>query len=117
MATSIKPIDYRTKVPVLQPPLTFRSGAIFQVKRTVILMFLFIALTFVSALGYVDQQIRLRKLNYEIIALKQKKQQLVEDHKTLQLQLDQSKRLDKIEEEMRRRGFIPVEEQQIHLVH
>ena len=87
-----------------------------QVKRTVILTLIFSTLTFAGALYYVEQQVRLRTLNYEIIALKQQKKELVEQQKTLQLLLDQSKRLDVIEAEMSRQGFVPVEERQIRIV-
>jgi hypothetical protein len=87
-----------------------------RVKRTVVLVLLFSALTFLGALYYVEQQIRLRTLNYDIIALKERKKQLVEEQKTLQLRLDQSKRLDTIEAEMRKHGFVPVEDRQIRIV-
>lgn len=79
-------------------------------------MFVFSALTFITALYYVEQQIRLRNLNYNIIELKKQRKQLIEQHKTLQLQFDQARRLDKIEEEMTKRGFVPVEKDQIRLV-
>lgn len=87
-----------------------------RVKRTVVLALLLSALTFLGALYYVEQQIRLRTLNYEIIALKEQKKKLVEQQKTFQLQLDQSKRLDAIEAEMSKQGFVPVEDRQIRIV-
>jgi regulator of replication initiation timing len=79
-------------------------------------MFVFSVLTFMAALYYVEQQVQLRTLNYEIIELKQQKNLLLEQRKTLQLELDQSKQLDKIEEDMRKRGFVPVAEDQIRVV-
>ena len=79
-------------------------------------MFALSALTFIAALYYVEQQVRLRTLNYDIIELKKQRKQLIEQHKTLQLQLDQAKRLDTIEEEMIKRGFVPVEKDQIRIV-
>jgi hypothetical protein len=115
MATPTKSIDYRLKYPELHHSLRFRFG-IFKLKKIVVLMFVLSALTFIAALYYVEQQVRLRTLNYEIIELKTQKNLLLEQHKTLQLQLDQSKRLDKIEEEMKRRGFVPVAEGQIRIV-
>lgn len=97
-------------------PSWMRIGSIFRLRRTVLLTFLFSALTFIAALYYVEQQLQLRALNYDIIELKQQKKQLIEQHKTAQLQLDQLKRLDQIEEEMKRRGFAPVAEAQIRMV-
>jgi len=79
-------------------------------------MFVFSVLTFMAALYYVEQQVQLRTLNYEIIELKQQKNLLLEQRKTLQLELDQSKQLNKIEEDMRKRGFVPVAEDQIRVV-
>jgi len=115
MATPTKSIDYRKKYSKLQHPLRWGLG-IFKLKKTTILMFVLSALTFIAALYYVEQQVRLRTLNYAIIELKQQKNLLVEQHKTLQLQLDQSKRLEKIEKEMTKRGFAPVAENQIRIV-
>ena len=116
MAAPTKSIDYRIKYPELHHPLRFRFG-VFKLKKSAILMFVLSALTFIAALYYVEQQVRLRTLNYEIIELKKQKKLLIEQHKTLQLQLDQAKRLDKIEEEMTKRGFVPVEKAQIRIVH
>lgn len=101
--------------PGIQSPLNWMGG-ILHVKPSVLLMFLCIALTFVTALYYVEQQLRLRNLNYDIIALKQQQKQLLEQQKTLQLQLDQAKRLEKIEDDMKRLGFVPVAESQIRIV-
>jgi hypothetical protein len=117
MAIPTKSIDYRITYSdsELRHPLSFRVR-VFKLKKSIVLIFLFSALTFVAALYYVEQQVRLRTLNYEIIELKKQQKSLVEHHKTLQLQLDQAKRLDKIEEEMARRGFVPVEREQIRIV-
>ncbi len=115
MAVPTKSADFRLKYPELQPPLKFRFG-VFKLKKSVVFMFVFSALTFIAALYYVEQQVRLRTLNYEIIELKNQKNSLIEHRKTLQLQLDQSKQLDKIEKEMRKRGFVPVEKDQIRIV-
>jgi hypothetical protein len=115
MAAPTKSIDYRTKSPEIHYPLRFRFG-FFKFKKSTVLMFVFSALTFIAALYYVEQQVRLRTLNYEIIELKKQRKQLIEQHKTLQLQLDQAKRLDTIEEEMTKRGFVPVEKDQIRIV-
>lgn len=115
MATPTRSLEYRLQAPELQYPLRLRLG-IFKPRRTVVLMFVLSALTFITALYYVEQQIRLRTLNYEIIELKKQKSQLVEQHKSLQLQLDQSKRLDKIEAAMRKRGLMPVAEEQIRII-
>jgi len=115
MAAPTKSTDYRIKYPALNHPLGFWFG-VFKLKKSAILMFVISAFTFVAALYYVEQQVRLRNLNYEIIKIKGQKKLLIEQHKTLQLQLDQAKRLDKIEEEMTKRGFIPVEKDQIRIV-
>lgn len=104
----------RSKSPDIRTPLQTRGA--WRIKRTAILMFLFSALTFVAALYYVEQQVRLRTLNYDIIELKQHKKQLIEYQKTLQLQLDQLQQLDKIEAEMTRQGFVPVEDTQIRII-
>jgi hypothetical protein len=115
MPAPTKSSDYRLKYPEFHHPLASRFG-VFKFKKSIVLMFVFSALTFIAALYYVEQQVQLRTLNYEIIELKKQKNLLIEQRKTLQLELDQSKRLDKIEEEMRKRGFIPVEENQIRVV-
>ena len=115
MAAPTKSIDYRAKYPEIHHPLKFGLG-LFKFKKSTILMFALSALTFIAALYYVEQQVRLRTLNYDIIELKKQRKQLIEQHKTLQLQLDQAKRLDTIEEEMTKRGFVPVEKDQIRIV-
>lgn len=114
MARAVKRKEVGMKPPEIQPPL--RMKGVWHIKRTAVLMFLFIALTFVAALYYVEQQVRLRTLNYEIIELKQHQKQLVEYQKTLQLRLDQLQQLDKIEAEMTRQGFEPVQETQIRII-
>jgi hypothetical protein len=111
----MKDLEYHLEYPGSRRPLRFRFG-VFNLKRTVLLMFVFSVLTFMAALYYVEQQVQLRTLNYEIIELKQQKNLLLEQRKTLQLELDQSKQLDKIEEDMRKRGFVPVAEDQIRVV-
>ena len=45
-------------------------------------MFVFSALTFIVALYYVEQQVRLRTLNYEIIELKKQRKQLIEQQQS-----------------------------------
>ena len=79
-------------------------------------MLIFFALIFLLALYYVEQQVHLQTLNYKIIELKEQKKTLLGKYKTNQLQLHQLKRLDRIEQEMRKRGFVPVEENQIRIV-
>jgi hypothetical protein len=79
-------------------------------------MVIFIVLIFLSAFYYVEQQVRLQTLNYTIIELKKRKKELLKDQKTAQLELHQLKRLDRIEQNMRQRGFIPVEKEQIRVV-
>jgi hypothetical protein len=115
MATAPKLPDYRMKTPVRPPTLELWYG-VQHISRVTVVMFLLCALTFISTLYYVEQQLRLRSLNYAIIDLKQRKQELIEQQKTLQLQLDQAKQLDKIEAEMQKRGFVPVQETQIRLI-
>jgi hypothetical protein len=111
----MKDLEYHLEYPGSRRPSRFRFG-VFKLKRTVLLMFVFSVLTFMAALYYVEQQVQLRTLNYEIIELKQQKNLLLEQRKTLQLELDQSKQLDKIEEDMRKRSFVPVAEDQIRVV-
>lgn len=115
MASSTKSIGYRVKYPELYHALNFRLG-VFTLRKSVVLMLIFWALIFFSALYYVEQQVRLQTLNYKIIELKQQKKVLLEQYKTNQLQLHQLKRLDRIEPAMRKQGFVPVEEEQIHIV-
>lgn len=115
MATSTKSIDYRLKYPELNRSLHFRLK-VFNLRKTVLLLLMFWALIFFSALYYVEQQVRLQTLNYKIIELKKQKKILLEQYKTYQLQLHQLKRLDRIEQEMQKRGFVPVEKEQIRIV-
>lgn len=115
MATAITRYQSRLNVSE-QQRMTTISFPKFQAKRTLIVTLLFSVLTFAAALYYVEQQVRLRTLNYEIIALKQKKKALIEQQKTLQLQLDQLKGLDVIEADMIKKGFVPVEEGQIRII-
>jgi len=79
-------------------------------------MLLFMCLMFLSALYYVEQQIQLQQLNYQIIALKQQKKELIEQQKTYQLQLHQLTRLDQIEHVMRQQGFAPIGKEQLRIV-
>lgn len=116
MAAAIPRYQARLSVPEQQRPLFAVQLPKFRVKRTIVIILLFGTLTFAGALYYVEQQVRLRTLNYDIIALKQQKQELTEQQKTLQLQLDQLKRLDVIEADMLKKGFVPVEEGQIRIV-
>ena len=115
MASSTKSIGYRIKYPGLERPLGFRFG-VFNIRKSVFLMLLFSLLIFILALYHVEQQVRLQTLNYEIIELKKQKKTLLEQYKTYQLQLHKLKRLDRIEQEMRKQGFVPVEEEQIRIV-
>ena len=115
MASSTKSIAYHIKYPELYRLLNIRLG-LFNLKKSVVLMLVFWILIFFSALYYVEQQVQLQTLNYEIIELKEQKKMLLEQQKTYQLQLHQLKRLDRIESEMRKQGFVPIEEQQIHIV-
>jgi len=80
------------------------------------LMLTFVTLIFFSALYYVEQQVRLQQLNYQIIELKTQKKQLQEQQKTYELQLHQLKRLDRIEHTLHNRGFIPLEKEQLRIV-
>jgi hypothetical protein len=79
-------------------------------------MVIFIVLIFLSAFYYVEQQVRLQTLNYTIIALKNRKKELLKEQKTAQLKLHQLKHLNRIEQTMRQRGFVPVEKAQIRIV-
>lgn len=79
-------------------------------------MMLLMCLMFLSALYYVEQQIQLQQLNYKIIALKQQKKEMTEQQKTYQLELHQLTRLDRIEQEMRERGFAPIAKEQLRIV-
>jgi hypothetical protein len=116
MATAIP--RYQARLGVSEQPRHLFAVQLpqFWMKRTVVITLLFGTLTFAGALYYVEQHVRLRTLNYEIIALKQRKKELIEQQKTLQLQLDQLKRLDVIEADMLKKGFVPVEEGQIRII-
>lgn len=115
MASQTKSVDYRLKYPEIYQVVNFRVGSL-KLQSSVVLLVVFWVLIFFSALYYVEQQVRLQNLNYKIIELKKQKKILLEQHKTHQLQLHQLKRLDRIEREMRKRGFMPVEEDQIRIV-
>jgi hypothetical protein len=115
MAFPTKSIDYRIKYPRLDQPIQWRLG-VFSIKKSVILMLMFWVLIFLSAFYYVEQQVRLQTLNYTIIELKKQKNALIEQRKTYQLQLHQLKRLDVIEKDMEKEGFVPAEEEQIRIV-
>ena len=92
-----------------------RFGRI-SIKKSSAFMLVFMGLTFLSALYYVEQQIQLQQLNYKIIELKQQRKELIEQQKTYQLQLHQLTRLDRIEQKMRNQGFIPVEKEQLRII-
>ncbi len=115
MAAAVPRYQARLAVPDGQRSLAIQLPR-FQVKHTLIISLIFGTLTFAAALYYVEQQVQLRTLNYDIIALKYQKKALIEQQKTLQLQLDQLKRLDSIEADMLKQGFVPVEEGQIRIV-
>lgn len=115
MALQTKSLDYRLQYPEMNRLLRFRISDL-HIRGSVILLVFFWLLFFLSALYYVEQQVRLQSLNYSIIELKKQHKVLLEQHKTYQLQLHQSKRLDRIEREMSKRGFVPVEEHQIRVV-
>jgi response regulator of citrate/malate metabolism len=85
-------------------------------KKSVLLLLTFSILIFLSALSYVEQQLRLQRLNYEIIELKKQKRLLVEQQKTSQLQLDQLRSLERIEREVKRQGFVPIGKEQLRIV-
>jgi hypothetical protein len=65
------------------------------------------------SLLYVEQQIRLSGLNYEIIALKEKKQKLKEEKKAYELELNSLRMLTIIEAKARQLGLMPPEKGQI----
>ncbi len=115
MVSQTKSVDYRFKYSEPQRVIDLKTG-VSDFRGSVVLMVVLWVLIFLSALYYVEQQVRLRNLNYNIIELKKQKKLLLEHHKTYQLQLHQLKRLDRIEQEMRKRGFVPVEEDQIRIV-
>jgi hypothetical protein len=111
MATPTKSIEYSG----FTRPLRFRLGVL-NIRKSIILMIIFIVFIFLSAFYYVEQQVRLQTLNYTIIELKKRKKELLKDQKTAQLKLHQLKRLDRIEQNMKQRGFVPVEKEQIRIV-
>ncbi len=115
MASSTKIIGSRIKYPELHRSLDFRVN-VFNLKKSVVLMLVFWTLIFFSALYYVEQQVRLQTLNYKIIEVKKQKKILLGHYKTYQLQLHQLKRLDRIEREMQKQGFVPLEEEQIRII-
>ena len=115
MATAVPRYQARLGVPDGQRSMAIQFPRV-HVKPTIIISLLFGLLTFAAALYYVEQQVQLRTLNYDIIALKQEKKEFGEQQKTLQLQLHQLKRLDAIEADMLKLGFVPVEEGQIRII-
>ena len=115
MAASIKNLEMRLKFFRLDQPVTWRFQR-FSIRKSILLMLLFWVLIFLAAFYYVEQQVQLHALNYEIIELKQQKKALSEESETLQVQLHQLKRLESIEQELQKQGFAPVEERQIRIV-
>ena len=115
MAIPTRSATYRLKYPDLESAMGF-SGRAFQLKKVTWLMLIFWAGIFLLAFFYVEQQIRLQSMNYKIIEFKQQRKQLLEQQKTYQLQLDQAKRLDQVEVNLRKQGFEPVTEGQVRLV-
>jgi hypothetical protein len=65
---------------------------------------------------YVEQQIRLNTLNYEIIALKEKKRKLEEEKKAYELELNSLKILTSIESKARQQGLVLPKKGQIQFV-
>ncbi len=115
MASQTKSLHYRVQSPQIERVLHFRLSDL-RIRGAALLLVVFWVLIFLSALYYVEQQVRLQGLNYSIIELKKQHKSLLEQHKTYQLQLHQTKRLDRVEREMSKRGFVPVEEHQIRIV-
>ncbi len=115
MAISAKHVESQMRLSDVMGRITLRAESFLR-KPSVILMPIFMALLFFSALYYVEQQVRLQKLNYRIIELKKQKKVLQEQQKTYALQLHQLKRLDRIEREIQQRGFVPVEKEQLRIV-
>ena len=109
MAASTKSIEYPSI------GFRFRVGRL-NIRKSVVIMLVFITLIFLAALYYVELQVRLQKLNYQMIELKQQRKELLEKQKTYQLQLHQLSRLDRIEQHIKKRGFIPVEKEQLRIV-
>lgn len=116
MAAPTRSLAYRFKYSGIQNSLNMTVGTV-PIRKSVIFTIVCIVLTFMGALYYVKQQVRLQSLNYEIIELKAQKKALNEQHKTFLLQLHQLKRLDSIEQDMRKAGFVPAEETQIRIIH
>jgi len=73
-------------------------------------------LTLAILLGYVEQQNRLNTLNYEIIALREKKQKLEEEKKAYELELNSLKILTTIERKAAQQGLILPDQGQIQFV-
>ena len=115
MASSTKTFEPRTRIVGGFQSLSGRWKQI-ALKRSVLLLLIFSILIFLTALYYVEQQVRLQKLNYEIVELKKQKSLLAEQQKTYQLQLDQLKSLERIEREVKARGFVPIEKEQLRIV-
>lgn len=115
MASSSKSLEMRLKFFRLDQPVTWRLR-MFSIRKSVLLMLVFWGLIFLAALYYVEQQVQLQTLNYTIIELKQQRKALFEQYKTSQLQLHQLKRLESIEQELQKQGFVPIEEHQIRIV-
>ncbi|PID57212.1 hypothetical protein CSB45_08260 [candidate division KSB3 bacterium] len=85
-------------------------------KKSVLVMLLFSILIFATALYYVEQQVRLQTLNYDIIELKNHRKLLVEQQRSYQLQLDRLKNLERVERQAKMRGFVPIEKEQLRIV-
>lgn len=115
MASSTRTFDSRTKFAEGIQMLIGRWKQM-ALKKTVLLLLTFSILIFLTALYYVEQQISLQKLNYEIVDLKKQKRLLVEQQKTYQLQLHQLKNLEQIEHDVKSRGFTPIEKEQLRIV-
>lgn len=69
-----------------------------------------------ALLLYVEQQIRLNTLNYEIIALKEKKQKLEEEKKAYEVELNSLKILTTIESKARQQGLVLPKKGQIQFI-
>ncbi len=115
MATSIKSVETQLKFFRLEQPIVWRLRR-FSMRKSIVLMLLCWILIFLAAFYYVEQQVQLHTLNYAIIELKQQKKALNEQYERFEVQLHQLKRLESIEQELQKQGFVPVEEHQIRLV-
>lgn len=115
MATSIKSVETQLKIFRLEQPIVWRLRR-FSMRKSIVLMLLCWILIFLAAFYYVEQQVQLHTLNYAIIELKQQKKALNEQYERFEVQLHQLKRLESIEQELQKQGFVPVEEHQIRLV-